>query len=150
MPLVEKEIYRFDRFVLDPVERLLSCDGAPVSLTPKAFDTLICLVRNQGRMVTKDELLRQVWPDTFVEEINLAVNISAIRKALGERPQQCRFIATIPGRGYRFVAAVRYLSVQNGNGNSRVAAEHPTASDAEARDSPTAGNGSAVLGGQPA
>lgn len=80
MPLVDKEIYRFDRFLLDPVERVLSCDGTPVSLTPKAFETLICLVRNQGRMVTKDELLRQVWPDTFVEEINLAVNISTIRK----------------------------------------------------------------------
>ena len=70
-------------FVLDPVERLLSCNGSPVSLTPKALDTLICLVRNQGWMVTKDELLKQVWPDTFVEEINLAVDISTIRKALG-------------------------------------------------------------------
>jgi DNA-binding winged helix-turn-helix (wHTH) protein/tetratricopeptide (TPR) repeat protein len=104
MQLVDKETYRFDRFVVDPAERILSCDGTPVSLTPKAFDTLICLVRNQGRMVTKDELLRQVWPDTFVEEINLAVNISTIRKALGESPQDCRFIATVPGRGYRFVA----------------------------------------------
>lgn len=113
MPLVDKEIYRFDRFLLDPVERILSCDGTPVSLTPKAFDTLICLVRNQGRMVTKDELLKQVWPNTFVEEINLAVNISTIRKALGESPQECRFIATIPGRGYRFVAEVRDLSNQN-------------------------------------
>jgi DNA-binding winged helix-turn-helix (wHTH) protein/tetratricopeptide (TPR) repeat protein len=106
MPLVDKEMYRFGRFVLDPVERILSCDGTPVSLTPKAFDTLICLVRNQGRMVTKDELLRQVWPDTFVEEINLAVNISTIRKALGENPQDWRFIATVPGRGYRFIAQV--------------------------------------------
>lgn len=114
MPLVDKEIYRFDRFVLDPVDRILSCDGTPVSLTPKAFDTLISLVRNQGRMVTKEEFLRQVWPDTFVEEINLAVNISAIRKALGESPQECRFIATIPGRGYRFVAEVRNLSDENG------------------------------------
>ena len=52
MPLVDKEIYRFDRFVLDPAERILSCDGTTVSLTPKAFDTLLCLVRNQGRMVT--------------------------------------------------------------------------------------------------
>src|SRR6516225_11889374 len=150
MPLAEKEIYRFDRFVLDPVERILSCDGTAVSLTPKAFDTLVCLVRNQGHMVTKDELLRQVWPDTFVEEINLAVNISTIRKALGESAQECRFIATVPGHGYRFVAEARNLTKHNGNGNSRVAAEHPTASDAEARDSPTAGNGSAVLGGQPA
>src|SRR6516164_5023788 len=106
MPLVDKEIYGFDRFVLDPVERVLSCDRSPVSLTPKAFDTLICLVRNQGHMVTKDELLRQVWPDTFVEEINLAVNISTIRKALGENPQDWRFIATVPGRGYRFIAQV--------------------------------------------
>ena len=115
MPLVEKEIYRFDRFVLDPVERILLCDETPVSLTRKAFDTLICLVRNQGRMVTKDELLRQIWPDTFVEEINLAVNISTIRKALGESPQECRFIATVPGHGYRFVAEVRNLPSENGN-----------------------------------
>ena len=64
--MADKEIYRFDRFVFDPAERILSCDGSPVSLTPKAFDTLLCLVRNQGRMVTKDELLKQVWPDTFV------------------------------------------------------------------------------------
>jgi TolB-like protein/DNA-binding winged helix-turn-helix (wHTH) protein/Tfp pilus assembly protein PilF len=114
MPLVDKEIYQFDRFVLDPVERILSLEGTSVPLTPKAFDTLICLVRNQGRMVTKDELLRQVWPDTFVEEVNLAVNVSAIRKALGESPQECRFIATIPGRGYRFVAEVRNFSDQKG------------------------------------
>src|SRR5215469_5482490 len=106
MPLVDKDVYRFDRFLLDPVERILSCDGSPVSLTPKAFDTLMCLVRNQGRMVTKDELLSQVWPDTFVEEINLAVNISTIRKALGENAQDYRFIATVPGRGYRFIAQV--------------------------------------------
>ena len=115
MPLAEKEIYRFDRFVLDPVERILSCDGTAVSLTPKAFDTLVCLVRNQGHMVTKDELLRQVWPDTFVEEINLAVNISTIRKALGESAQECRFIATVPGHGYRFVAEARNGPNHNGN-----------------------------------
>ena len=80
MPLVDKEIYRFDRFRLDPVERLLLCDGIPVSLTPKAFDTLTCLVRNQGRMVTKDELLKQIWPDTFVEDVNLAVTINNVCK----------------------------------------------------------------------
>ena len=115
MPLAEKEIYRFDCFVLDPVERILSRDGTAVSLTPKAFDTLVCLVRNQGHMVTKDELLRQVWPDTFVEEINLAVNISTIRKALGESAQECRFIATVPGHGYRFVAEARNGPNHNGN-----------------------------------
>jgi DNA-binding winged helix-turn-helix (wHTH) protein len=83
MSLMEKEIYEFGPFLLDQTERILSCDGAMVSLTPKAFETLLCLVRNQGRVLTKDELLKQIWPDTFVEEVNLAVNISAIRKALG-------------------------------------------------------------------
>jgi len=103
MSLADKEIYRFGHFILDPTERVLWCEGMPVSLTPKAFDTLFCLVRNHGHIITKDELLKQVWPDTFVEEVNLAVNISAIRKALGENPQDCRYIATVPGRGYRFV-----------------------------------------------
>lgn len=123
MRLVEKEIYRFDRFLLDPVERVLSCDEVPISITPKAFDTLVCLVRNQGHMVTKDELLRQVWPATFVEEINLAVNISTIRKALGESAQEPRFIATVPGRGYRFVGEVRNGSNHNGNAGHAQKAE---------------------------
>ena len=150
MPLVEKDIYGFDRFVLNPVERVLSYDGTSVPLTPKAFDTLICLVRNQGHMVTKDELLRQVWPDTFVEEVNLAVNISVIRKALGESPQECRFIATVPGRGYRFVAEVRKLSDQYRDGKSSAVAEHAkVALDSEAR-TPNVGNGSAALGDRPA
>ena len=78
----------------------------PLILTPKVFDTLLCLVRNRGRVLTKDEILQEVWPDTFVEEVNLAVNISTLRKALGEGPQEGRFIATVPGRGYRFVAQV--------------------------------------------
>jgi TolB-like protein/DNA-binding winged helix-turn-helix (wHTH) protein len=148
MPLVDKEIYQFDRFVLDPVERILTCDGSPVSLTPKAFDTLICLVRNQGRMVTKDELLRQVWPDTFVEEINLAVNVSSIRKALGESPQECRFIATVPGRGYRFVAEVRSCCDQKKDGNSP-GAEHATvATDSEdGETSAKVGSGTTILSG---
>lgn len=110
MSLMEKEIYEFGPFLLDPAEHLLLCEGIPVSLTPKAFETLVCLVRNQGRMLTKDELLKQIWPDTFVEEVNLAVNISTIRKALGENPQHCRYIATVPGRGYRFVADVRKIA----------------------------------------
>src|SRR5262249_3395841 len=82
-----------------------------------------CLVRNQGRMVTKDELLRQVWPDTFVEEINLAVNISTIRKVRGESPQECRLIATVPARRHRFIAEVRNLPNQNGNAKLDIAAD---------------------------
>jgi DNA-binding winged helix-turn-helix (wHTH) protein len=96
MSLMEKEIYEFGPFLLDPTERVLSCDGSIVSLTPKAFETLLCLVRNQGRVLTKDELLKQIWPDTFVEEVNLAVNISAIRKALGENPQAVRQVPLVP------------------------------------------------------
>jgi hypothetical protein len=76
MSLTEKEIYKFGHFILDATERELLCEGTPVSLTPKAFDTLLCLVRNHGHMLTKDELLNQVWPDTFVEEVNLAVTVS--------------------------------------------------------------------------
>src|SRR6516164_11842102 len=117
MSLAEKEIYRFGHFTLDLTERVLSCEGIPVSLTPKAFDTLLCLVRNHGHVLTKDELLKQVWPDTFVEEVNLAVNISVIRKALGENPQDCRYIATVPGRGYRFVAEVCNFVTHDGNGS---------------------------------
>jgi len=109
MSLVQKETYKFGPFILDPAERVLSCEGMTVSLTPKAFETLLCLVRSPGRMLTKDELLKQIWPDTFVEEVNLAVNISALRKALGETPQEARYIATIPGHGYRFIAEVQEL-----------------------------------------
>jgi DNA-binding winged helix-turn-helix (wHTH) protein/tetratricopeptide (TPR) repeat protein len=125
MSLMEKEIYGFGPFLLDPRERILSCDGTIVSLTPKAFETLLCLVRNQGRVLTKDELLKQIWPDTFVEEVNLAVNISAIRKALGENPQDCRFIATVPGRGYRFIADVRTVVNQAENHEKALTQNHP-------------------------
>jgi TolB-like protein/DNA-binding winged helix-turn-helix (wHTH) protein len=115
---VEKEIYRFEHFVLDPAERMLSRDGIAVSLTPKALETLLCLVRNQGSMVTKEELLSQVWPDTFVEEISLAVNISTIRKALGESAHNCRYIATVPGHGYRFMAQVQTITTRKTGDNS--------------------------------
>ena len=125
MSLMEKEIYEFGPFLLDPTERILSCDGTIVSLTPKAFETLLCLVRNQGRVLTKDELLKQIWPDTFVEEVNLAVNISAIRKALGENPQDCRFILTVPGRGYRFIAEVRTVVNQAENQEKALTQNHP-------------------------
>jgi len=106
MSLIQKEIYDFGPFTVDPTERVAFRDGKPLTLTPKVFDTLLCLVRNRGRVLTKDEILQEVWPDTFVEEVNLAVNISTLRKVLGEGPQEGRYIATVPGRGYRFVAEV--------------------------------------------
>src|SRR5215469_11065355 len=121
MPLTEKEIYEFGPFSLDPTERVISRDGTPVPLTPKVFDTLVYLVCNRGRLLTKDELLKEIWPNTFVEEVNLAVNISALRKVFGEGPQDCRYIATIPGSGYRFVAEVRKASTKNGDEQNSIA-----------------------------
>jgi TolB-like protein/DNA-binding winged helix-turn-helix (wHTH) protein len=113
MPLMEQTLYRFGPFLLDPAERLVSRDGIPLTLTPKVFDTLLYLVRNCGRVLTKDELLKQIWPDTFVEEVNLAVNISTLRKAFGENPHECRYIATVPGRGYRFIAEVQEVTPED-------------------------------------
>lgn len=114
MSLIQKEIYEFGPFTVDTVERVAFRDGKPLILTPKVFDTLLCLVRNRGRVLTKDEILQEVWPNTFVEEVNLAVNISTLRKALGESPQEGRFIATVPGRGYRFVAEVSASVAEKG------------------------------------
>jgi hypothetical protein len=76
-------------------------------LTAKAFDTLLVLVQHHSRVVEKEELLKLIWPDSIVEERNLAVNISALRKVLGDSPESHEYIVTIPGRGYRFVAPVR-------------------------------------------
>ena len=116
MPLMGRVFYRFGPFLLDPAERLISHDGVPLTLTPKVFDTLLCLVRNSGHVLTKDELLSQVWPDTFVEEVNLAVNISTLRKALGESPHQCHYIATVSGRGYKFIAEVHEVTADDDGG----------------------------------
>src|SRR5215469_14776568 len=113
MSLTEKEMYEFGPFSLDPAERIISRDGTPLPLTPKAFDTLVCLVRNRGRLLTKDEPLKEIWPDTFVEEVSLPVNISTLRKTLGESPQNAKYIATVPGRGYRFVGEVQKLPSGN-------------------------------------
>jgi DNA-binding winged helix-turn-helix (wHTH) protein/Tol biopolymer transport system component len=104
-------LYRFDEFELDPCRRVLSRNKAPVALTPKVFDVLSYLVLNPGRVVTKDELLKSVWPDSFVEEGNLAQHISALRKALGDKSG---LIATVPGRGYQFVAQVFRSEVESG------------------------------------
>jgi DNA-binding winged helix-turn-helix (wHTH) protein/TolB-like protein/Tfp pilus assembly protein PilF len=99
--------YAFGPFVLDTRERRLLRDGEPVPLTLKAFDLLQVLVENQGHLLHKEELLRRVWPDAAVEENNLTVTISALRKALGEGPADRQYIETVPRRGYRFVADFR-------------------------------------------
>src|SRR6185503_1789238 len=98
----EKRIFSFDVFRVDAAERLLFKENREVPLTPKVFDTLLVFLENSSHVLTKQELMQKVWPDIFVEENNLAQNISVLRKAIGER-----FIQTVPKRGYRFVGEVR-------------------------------------------
>ena len=99
--------YEFGPFRVDTRERQLFRGGHPVALRPKVFDVLLALVQHRGRLLTKDEVMRLVWPDTAVEEGNIARNISTLRNALGERPHEHQYIETIPWRGYRFVANVK-------------------------------------------
>lgn len=98
--------YEFGRFRVKSDERLLLRGQDLVSLTPKAFDILLTLLENDGRIVPKDDLMKKVWPNTFVEEGNLTQNVSLLRKALGESANGPQFIETVPRRGYRFVAPV--------------------------------------------
>src|SRR5262245_54524520 len=102
-------VYEFGPFRLDPVKRLLWREGEPVAVTSKCFETLLVLVESRGEVLDKDAFFTRVWPDAVVEEKNLTINISTLRKLLGESPQEHRYIVTVPGRGYRFVAEVRQV-----------------------------------------
>lgn len=106
MALEKNHFYRFGSFRLDPAKHLLLRGQKPVPLMPKAFDTLLVLLENRDRMVGKEELMKLLWPDSFVEEANLAQNVAVLRKALGDSPEEHRYILTVPGRGYRFAAKV--------------------------------------------
>ena len=106
----EKRFYEFGPFRLDPAQRVLWTGDDLVTLQPKAFDTLVILVQHADGVVLKDDLMRSVWPDAFVEESNLAQTIFVLRKALEESGGQRRYIVTVPGRGYRFVEKVRAAS----------------------------------------
>ena len=108
----ERAIYGFGPFVADARTGLLRRDGTVVALTPKTFEVLLVLLERAGQLVTKEELLASVWPDAFVEENNLARHISTLRKALGEQLDEHRYVVTVPGRGYRFVADVVDLSLR--------------------------------------
>src|SRR4029077_7512897 len=101
-----KHFYEFGPFRLDPAERSLLRDGNAVPLTPKAFELLVLLVENRGHLLKKDELIERVWPNTFVEEANLAQNVSALRKALDDKNGRAHDINTAATGGYRFTAAV--------------------------------------------
>src|SRR5215510_13385511 len=130
-------IYEFGSFRLDVTEHLLLREGESVPLTPKAFDLLLALVERHGHLLEKDELLKKVWPDTFVEEANLASNISQLRKALGDGENGHRYIETMPKRGYRFVASVNKVedegaepTIQEQSGSQNTVAEGALAANA--------------------
>jgi len=108
-----KQFYEFGPFRLDPQKLLLLRDNQPVALPPKAFETLLLLVQRSETVVLKDDLMKSVWPDTFVEESNLAQNIFVVRKSLGETAGANRYIVTVPGRGYRFAEKVRLVPEQD-------------------------------------
>ncbi|HYN84300.1 MAG TPA: winged helix-turn-helix domain-containing protein [Pyrinomonadaceae bacterium] len=102
--------YEFGGYSLDVSRRSLTREGRAVPLTTKLFDILLLFIRNSGRVITKEELMREIWPDSFVEESNITVSVSALRKALGEGHGRGEYIRTVPKRGYVFVAGVRELS----------------------------------------
>src|SRR5262249_45528673 len=133
----DNSIYEFGPFRLDPAEKTLSKDGESVALTPKAFDTLLILIEKSGRLVEKEELMKQLWPDTFVEENSLSQNIYLVRKALGEESQGARYIETVPRRGYRFNAPVREVS----GGDAAIRAQLPVRNNEATIEAPaTAGS----------
>jgi DNA-binding winged helix-turn-helix (wHTH) protein/TolB-like protein/Tfp pilus assembly protein PilF len=102
----DNRFYEFGPFSIDAKRRVLLRDGRDVPLSPKAFDTLLVLVRHHGEVLEKGELMEKLWPDSEVEEANLPLHISALRKALGESPNERKYIVTVPGKGYKFAAEV--------------------------------------------
>jgi DNA-binding winged helix-turn-helix (wHTH) protein len=106
-------VYEFGPFRMDPDKQVLLRENQPIPVTPKAFETLLALVRRSREVVTKEELLKEVWPDSFVEESNLSQNIFMLRKALGDTAENRQYIVTLPGRGYRFAASVRTVTEQD-------------------------------------
>jgi len=119
------EIFQFGEFRIDPLERTLRRNESAVTLHRRAFDVLLYLVQNPGRVVTKDELLKNVWPDAFVDENNLTQSISVLRKALDQRPGENSFITTLPGRGYQFVVPVQVLGQTRGASEQRRLGDAP-------------------------
>src|SRR5215203_524104 len=106
MSLIFGHIHQFKDFTIDTDQRVLLREGKPVALAPKVFETLLALIENHGRIVLKEELMKRLWPDTFVEEANLTFNIQQLRKSLGDNARSPIYIQTIARRGYRFIAAV--------------------------------------------
>src|ERR1700722_3006519 len=113
-------VYSFGPFFLDSAERIFSKDGVPLQLSPRAFDTLLLLVDRAPHLISKSALMNAVWAESFVEEANLAVVISVLRKALGDDGQERKYIQTVPKLGYRFIAEVRRHDGSNGFSEPKV------------------------------
>lgn len=128
MSLGTKHFYEFKDFRLDPAERVLFRNDTPVYLTPKAFQLLNILVENHGHIVDKEKLISEIWVDSFVEEGNLAVNATILRKALDDSASNPTFIETVPRRGYRFIASVRRVEDESLQSESTGLRSHPAAS----------------------
>src|SRR5215210_428041 len=106
-------IHQFNDFSIDTEQKVLLRGGKAVPLAPKVFETLLALVENHGRIVLKEELMKRLWPDTFVEESNLTFNIQQLRKSLGDNARKPIYIQTVARRGYRFIAEVETLSTDD-------------------------------------
>lgn len=109
---IDSKVYEFNGFRLEGAQRRLLYNGQPVPLKPKILDLLLFLVKMRDQLVVKDDLMREIWPDTIVEENNITVSMSSLRKTLGEDRLKPRFIETVPRRGYRFIAKVTEISLE--------------------------------------
>lgn len=138
MSNANKELYEFEEFRLDVSERLLSREGERVPLSEKAFETLCALVRRGNRLVGKEELLNEIWPDVIVEENNLDKNISLLRQVLGERTGKGKFIETVRGHGFRFVPQVREIEEEEKEKKGRRGKENGAAAAGESMSEPSA------------
>ena len=132
-----KTRYRFDEFVVDPSNRACTRDSLPLPISGKVYDVLLAFVENPGRLLTKDELIERVWPDEFVEEGNLARNVSTLRKALGDTQKEHKYILTVPGHGYRFATDVETIAKERAidvrDAKSAVSEPHPSEVEGVAR-----------------
>src|SRR5437016_1152085 len=141
-------IYEFGAFRLDAAQRVIFRGGRPVPLAPKVLETLLALVERSGTLVTKDELMTRLWPETFVEEANLTQNVFQLRKVLGEGQDGRNYIETVPRRGYRFMGEVKALIeeapiqwIMANRSRTRIVHEEET-TDGEREARPVRSNGS--------
>src|ERR1700689_3384083 len=113
MSMTPQGIYQFGKLRIDVLARTLRREAELVTLNRRAFDVLLYFVQNPGRVLTREELLKNAWPDAFVDESSLAQSISVLRRALEEKPGDNSYIVTLPGRGYQFVSPVQVIASEN-------------------------------------